>query len=65
MAPGYPYNVEPNYGPVSMVSDENKLGHALQNPPPTLKDDRIRESQSPHENAKLSTQVHFLLYIAF
>ena len=50
---GYPYNMDPNYGPVSMVSDEAKL--ATQ--PPMIKDERLKESPSPNDISKSQMQV--------
>ncbi|XP_053966394.1 mucin-2 isoform X1 [Anastrepha ludens] len=67
MAPGYPYNVEPNYGPVSIVASDDtiKLGNhgnlsssQPQNTAPphpnsgAIKDERVKESPSPHECSK-------------
>lgn len=56
MPQGYSYNLDPNYGPVSMVSDENKLG-SVQNPNSSIKEERTKESPSPHEHGKLTGQV--------
>ncbi|XP_067633114.1 zinc finger protein 608 isoform X2 [Eurosta solidaginis] len=67
MSPGYPYNVDPNYGPVSIVSSDDgvKIGsHGSlsssqpQNTAPPhpnttiIKDERIKDSPSPHECSK-------------
>ncbi|XP_036332648.1 mucin-19 [Rhagoletis pomonella] len=71
MAPGYPYNVEPNYGPVSIVASDDavKLGNHGNLPssqpqntgPPhssasVVKDERLKESPSPHECSKQMPQ---------
>lgn len=48
MPPGYPYNIDPSYGPVSMISEENKLS-AQQ---PTIKEERLKENPSPNDNTK-------------
>ena len=75
MTPGYPYNVEANYGPVSIVSSEDaaKMGghpgmpgsqpsggpgapHQQQSGMSSIKDERNKESPSPHENSKHSSQ---------
>lgn len=71
MAPGYPYNVEPNYGPVSIVASDDavKLGNHGNLPssqpqntgPPHssasgVKDERLKESPSPHECSKQMPQ---------
>lgn len=53
MPPGYPYNIDPNYGPVSMVSDDGKLAA----PQPMIKEERLKESPSPNENPKNQLQV--------
>lgn len=54
MPPGYPYNIDPNYGPVSMVSDDGKLAA------PMIKEERLKESPSPNENPKSQLQVCIL-----
>lgn len=51
--PGYPYNIDPNYGPVSMVSDDGKLPA----PQPMIKEERLKENPSPNENPKNQLQV--------
>lgn len=70
MTAGYPYNVDPNYGPVSIVSSEDaaKLAahpglpaaqssaSAAHSQAVSIKDERNKESPSPHENSKLSSQ---------
>lgn len=53
MPPGYPYNIDPNYGPVSMVSDDGKLPA----PQPMIKEERLKENPSPNENPKSQLQV--------
>lgn len=54
MPPGYPYNMDPNYGPVSMVSDDGKLPA----PQPMIKEERLKESPSPNEIPKSQLQVN-------
>lgn len=49
----YPNQMESNYGPVSMVQDENKLG-GLSGQQTTIKEERIKENPSPHELGKHS-----------
>lgn len=56
MPPGYPYNIDPNYGAVSMISDEGKLSSG-QGGNPAIKEERNKESPSPNEHAKLGSQV--------
>ncbi|XP_036232973.2 zinc finger protein 608 isoform X2 [Bactrocera oleae] len=72
MTAGYPYNVEPNYGPVSIVSSQDdpvKLSthgglsssQSQSNAPPhpnsgVIKDERLKESPSPHEISKQTPQ---------
>ena len=72
MTAGYPYNVEPNYGPVSIVSSDDAskisahpgmpssqqsaVAHQQQPPMSSNKVERTKESPSTHENAKLSSQ---------
>lgn len=53
MPPGYPYNIDPNYGPVPMVTDDGKLAVAQ----PMIKEERLKESPSPNENPKNQSQV--------
>lgn len=55
MPPGYPYNIDPNYGPVPMVTDDGKLAVAQ----PMIKEERLKESPSPNENPKNQSQVSF------
>lgn len=59
--PGYPYNIDPNYGPVPMVSDDVKLSA----PQPMIKEERLKENPSPNDNSKSQLQViidYILLY---
>lgn len=51
--PGYAYNMDPNYGPVSMVSEEAKLSTQQ----PMIKDERLKESPSPNDISKSQMQV--------
>lgn len=53
MPPGYPYNIDPNYGPVPMVTDDAKLAVAQS----MIKEERLKESPSPNENPKNQSQV--------
>lgn len=53
MPPGYPYNIDPNYGPVPMVTDDGKIAVAQ----PMIKEERLKESPSPNENPKNQSQV--------
>lgn len=53
MPPGYPYNMDPNYGPVPMVTDDGKIAVAQ----PMIKEERLKESPSPNENPKNQSQV--------
>lgn len=46
--PGYPYNIDPNYGPVSMIAEEGKMS----TPQPMIKEERIKENPSPNDNTK-------------
>lgn len=55
MPPGYPYNMDPNYGPVSMVSEDGKLPA----PQSMIKEERLKESPSPNEISKSQLQVKF------
>lgn len=52
--------MEPNYGPVSMVQDDNKLVGLSAQQPTAIKEERMKESPSPHELGKHS-QVGFHL----
>ncbi|XP_058820485.1 zinc finger protein 608 isoform X2 [Topomyia yanbarensis] len=56
MPTGFSYNIDPNYGPVSMISEDSKLG---QQPPPSgqIKEERIKESPSPNDYAKMGSQM--------
>lgn len=54
MPPGYPYNIDPNYGPVPMVTDDGKIAVAQ----PMIKEERLKESPSPNENPKNQSQVN-------
>lgn len=56
MPPGYPYNLEGGYAPVSMVNDDAKLP----TPQPMIKEERLKESPSPNENPKSQLQVCIL-----
>lgn len=56
MPAGFSYNLEPNYGPVSMISDDNKLSQQQQ-PSGQIKEERIKESPSPNEYAKMGPQI--------
>lgn len=53
MPAGYPYNIDPNYGPVSMVTDDGKIAVAQ----PMIKEERLKENPSPNENPKIQSQV--------
>lgn len=46
--PGYPYNIDPSYGPVSMIAEEGKMS----TPQPMIKEERIKENPSPNDNTK-------------
>lgn len=48
--PGYPYNIDPNYGPVSMITEEGKM----------IKEERIKENPSPNDNTKSQLPVIIL-----
>lgn len=61
--PAYPYNVDPNFGPVSIVASEEaaKLAGHPGLPPSSqaqqlsgisIKEERLKESPSPHEQPK-------------
>lgn len=54
--PGYPYNIDPNYGPVSMIADEGKMS----TPQQMIKEERIKENPSPNDNAK--SQLPVIIY---
>lgn len=54
MPPGYAYNIDPNYGPVPMVTDDGKIAVAQ----PMIKEERLKESPSPNENPKHQSQVN-------
>lgn len=56
----YPNQMESNYGPVSMVQDESKLG-GLSGPQATIKEERNKEIPSPHELGK-HNQVNQAVY---
>lgn len=56
MPPGYPYNMEPNYGPISMVSDDNKLS-AISTASHSMKEERSKENPSPSEHGKIPGQI--------
>lgn len=60
MPTGFGYNLDPNYGPVSMIAEDNKL--AQQPPPGQIKEERIKESPSPNEYSKMNPQVSDLLF---
>lgn len=58
MPTGFSYNLDPNYGPVSMMSEESKLSQQQQqHPPGQIKEERIKESSSPNEYAKMGPQM--------
>lgn len=61
MPAGFGYNLDPNYGPVSMISEESKLAQQQQQqqqqPPPQIKEERMKESPSPNEYTKMGPQV--------
>lgn len=64
MPPGYPsYNLDPNYGAVSMVADENKISNQQQQPS-SLKEERLKENPSPNEHPKMQPQVTDILFIS-
>jgi hypothetical protein len=50
--PGYPYNLDPNYG-VPMMSEDNKLATQAQ----IKEEQRIKESPSPNDYVKIGPQV--------
>lgn len=56
MPTGFSYNLDPNYGPVSMMSEEGKMSQQQQ-PQGQIKEERIKESSSPNEYAKMGPQV--------
>jgi len=64
---GYSYNIDPNYGAVSMITDENKLGPGSGQPSSqsigigSLKEERNKESPSPSEQHPKIGQVSFLV----
>jgi hypothetical protein len=56
---GYPYNLDPSsYGAVSMITDENKMGSSGPPQPGSIqiKEERNKESPSPHEHSKQGGQ---------
>ncbi|XP_053697920.1 zinc finger protein 609 isoform X2 [Sabethes cyaneus] len=55
MPTGFGYNLDPNYGPVSMITEDNKLAQQL--PPGQIKEERIKESPSPNEYSKMNPQM--------
>ncbi|XP_055540304.1 zinc finger protein 609 isoform X2 [Wyeomyia smithii] len=55
MPTGFGYNLDPNYGPVSMITEDNKLVQQL--PLGQIKEERIKESPSPNEYAKMGPQM--------
>lgn len=57
MPTGYNYNMDPNYGPVSMMSEESKLSQQQGPNQGQIKEERIKESSSPNEYAKMGPQV--------
>ncbi|KAL1375101.1 hypothetical protein pipiens_017703 [Culex pipiens pipiens] len=59
MPAGFGYNLDPNYGPVSMISEESKLAQQQQQqqPPPQIKEERMKESPSPNEYTKMGPQM--------
>lgn len=79
MAAGYPYNVEPNYGPVSIVSSQDEAvklsahgglptSQSQSNAPQhqnsgVIKDERLKESPSPHEISKQTPQQQQVKFI--
>lgn len=59
--PGYPsYNLDPNYGAVSMVADDSKISNQQQQPS-SLKEERLKENPSPNEHPKMQPQVKHTL----
>lgn len=54
MPAGYPYNIDSNYGPVPMVTDDGKISVAQ----PMIKEERLKESPSPNENPKNQSLVN-------
>ncbi|EAT40951.1 AAEL007376-PA [Aedes aegypti] len=56
MPTGFSYNLDPNYGPVSMMSEEGKMSQQQQ-PQGQIKEERIKESSSPNEYAKMGPQM--------
>ncbi|XP_055614017.1 serine-rich adhesin for platelets isoform X2 [Uranotaenia lowii] len=54
MPTGFGYNLDPNYGPVSMLSEEGKH---VQQVPGQMKEERLKESPSPNEFAKMAPQM--------
>lgn len=59
--PGYPYNIDPNYGPVSMIAEEGKM---RETPQPLIKEERIKENPSPNDNPKSQLPVIITKYIS-
>lgn len=55
MPAGYPYNMENPYGPVPMVTEDSKLPVAQ----PLIKEERLKESPSPNDNAKSQPPVRY------
>lgn len=63
--PGYPsYNIDPNYGAVSMVADDSKISNQQQQQS-SLKEERLKENPSPNEHPKMQPQVTHSQYENF
>ncbi|XP_058455502.1 mucin-2 isoform X2 [Malaya genurostris] len=56
MPTGFSYNIDPNYGPVPMISEDSKIGQQ-QHPSGQIKEERIKESPSPNDYAKMGPQM--------
>lgn len=56
--PPYPYNMDPAFGPVSMITEAEKMRAEMSGgPPPQIKEERNKESSSPHDHPKSMGQV--------
>lgn len=61
MPPGYPYNMDPSYGPVPLVTEDGKMPVAQ----PMIKEERSKESPSPNESAKSQPSVSYYSSLCF
>lgn len=62
--PPYPYNMDPAYGSVPLLTEAEKMRAEMGGGPSPvqIKEERNKESSSPNDHPKNTSQVRFLIF---